>query len=159
MDDSGQNANPPRREGRTNLPRPAAHEPSATHPVTLLIVEDSPIVRERLVAMIACVPGVVIVGQAQDGHQAQQLFQQHRPDAVVLDLQLPGIGGVDLLIQFKRSHPACVVMVLTTFCFLEVRQRCINLGADYFFEKAREFERVMEVLGTLKARREAEESL
>ena len=129
------------------------------HPVTVLIVEDSPIVLDRLVALVASVRGVVIVGQARDGHQAQQLFQQHRPDAVVLDLQLPGIGGVDLLIQFKRSHPACVVMMLTTFNFQEVRQRCISLGADYFFEKAREFERVTEVLGSFKAPRGVEECL
>ena len=121
-----------------------------TRRVKVLIVEDSDFVRERLVAMIAGVPGVEIVGVARDGCQAQQLFQQDRPDAVVLDLQLPGISGVDLLLEFKRKHPTGVVMVLTTFYFAEVRQRCLALGADYCFDKATEFERVLEVLGACK---------
>jgi DNA-binding NarL/FixJ family response regulator len=114
--------------------------------VKVLIVEDSPIVRERLVALVAGVRNVVIVGQAEDGFKAQALFRQHRPDAVVLDIQLPGINGMDLLAQFKREHPACVVMVLTTYAFKEFRQRCTTLGADYFFDKSLEFERITEVL-------------
>ncbi|MEI6785002.1 MAG: response regulator transcription factor [Verrucomicrobiota bacterium] len=149
----GQHSDQVRRDERFNLPSSVAGQLSTTtHPVTVLIVEDSLVVCERLVALIAGVRGVVIVGQARDGHQAQQLFQQHRPDAVVLDIQLPGITGVDLLPQFKRQHPACVVMVLTTYSFEGLRLRCGKLGADYFFEKGREFERVAEVLGAFNAR-------
>jgi DNA-binding NarL/FixJ family response regulator len=62
---------------------------------------------------------------------------------------------MDLLAQFKREHPACVVMVLTTYAFKEFRQRCLALGADYFFDKSTEFERVTEVLGTFPPRRES----
>ena len=116
-------------------------------------MEDSLIVRERLAALIAELRNVTIVGQAGDGFQAQALFRQHRPDAVVLDIQQPGINGMDLLAQFKREHPACVVMVLTTYAFKEFRQRCLALGADYFFDKSTEFERVTEVLGTFPPRR------
>jgi DNA-binding NarL/FixJ family response regulator len=117
--------------------------------VKVLIVEDSPIVQERLVGLIADLRNVAIVGQVGDGFQAQALFRQHRPDAVVLDIQVPGINGMDLLAQFKREDPACVVMVLTTYAFKEFRQRCVALGADYFFDKAMEFERITEVLATM----------
>jgi len=103
--------------------------------------------------LIASLRNVSIVGQAEDGFQAQKLFWQHRPDAVVLDIQVPGINGLDLLAQFKKQHPACVVMVLTTYAFKEFRQRCAALGADHFFDKSTEFERVNEVLGAFQPRR------
>jgi DNA-binding NarL/FixJ family response regulator len=122
----------------------------AARAVRVLIVEDALIFRERLVALIADLSNVAIVGLAGDGFQAQALFREHRPDAIVLDIQLPGIGGMDLLVQFKREYPACVVIVLTTYAFKEFRERCMALGADHFFDKSEEFERVIEVLGTLQ---------
>jgi DNA-binding NarL/FixJ family response regulator len=152
---SGPTEGPPRRESQSIQPDPAAGEAGpAVSPVKVLIVDDSPIFRERLVALIADLRNVAIVGQAEDGFHAEELFRQHRPDAVVLDLQLPGISGLDLLAQFKREHPTCVVIVLTTYAFKEFRQRCVALGADHFFDKCTEFERVIEVLGTFQPRRE-----
>jgi YesN/AraC family two-component response regulator len=153
MSHLGPTEGPPCRGSQSIQPDPIACEAGpAASPVKVLIVEDSPIVRERLAGLIADVRNVAIIGQAGDGFQAQALFRQHRPDAVVLDIQVPGINGMDLLAQFKREHPACVVMVLTTYAFKEFRQRCVALGADYFFDKSSEFERVTEVLGTFRPR-------
>jgi CheY-like chemotaxis protein len=126
------------------------------NPVTVLIVDDSAIVRERLVALIEGLEHPIIVGQAADGFQALRLFQQHRPDAVVLDIQLPGIDGFDLLAQFKKEHPACVVMMMTTYAFIAFRQRCAALGADHFFDKSTEFERITEILEAWPPRRGSE---
>jgi DNA-binding NarL/FixJ family response regulator len=151
MSHSGKTEGPPRRESQSIQPDPTAGEANpAASLVKVLIVEDALIFRERLVALIADLRNVAIVGLAGDGFQAQALFRQHRPDAVVLDIQLPGIGGMDLLVQFKREHPTCVVIVLTTYAFKEFRERCTALGADHFFDKSAEFERVIEVLGTLQ---------
>ena len=151
MSQSGQTEGSPRRESQAIQPNPTAGEASpAAHSVKVLIVDDALIFRERLVALMADLRNVAIVGQAGDGFQAQALFRQHRPDAVVLDIQLPGISGMDLLVQFKREHPACVVIVLTTYAFKEFRDRCTVLGADHFFDKSAEFERAIEVLGTLQ---------
>ena len=153
MSHAGPAGGPPHRERQSIQPDSTACQASAaTNVVKVLIVEDSLLVRERLAAMIAEVRNVAIVGQAEDGFQAQALFRQHRPDAVVLDIQVPGINGMDLLAQFKREHPVCVVMVLTTYAFKEFRQRCVALGADYFFNKSSEFERVTEVLETFRPR-------
>jgi two-component system OmpR family response regulator len=151
---SGQTEGLPDCEGQSVHPGQAtvAMNPEASL-VKVLIVEDSPIVRERLVSLVASLRNVVIVGQVGDGFKAQALFRQHRPDAVVLDIQLPGINGMDLLAQFKHEHPACVVMVLTTYAFKEFRQRCTVLGADHFFDKSMEFERITEVLSAFPPRR------
>ena len=152
---SGPAEGPPPRERPSTQPDPptGAASPAAS-PVKVLVVEDSLIFRERLVALMAGLRNVAIVGQAGDGFQAQALFRQHRPDAVVLDIQLPGIAGMDLLMQFKQEQPSCVVIVLTTYAFKEFRQRCVALGADHFFDKSTEFERVIEVLGAFQPRRE-----
>ena len=151
MSQSGQTEGSPRRESQAIQSDLTAGEASrAAYPVKVLIVEDALIFRERLVALIADLRNVAIVGLAGDGFQAQALFRQHRPDAVVLDIQLPGVSGMDLLVEFKREHPACVVIVLTTYGFKEFRERCTALGADHFFDKSAEFERVIEVLGTLQ---------
>ena len=154
MSHAGQTDAPPPREHQFIQPDPTARAASpAASLVKVLIVEDALIVRERLAALISELSNADIVGQAGDGFQAQALFRQHRPDAVVLDIQVPGINGMDLLVQFKREHPACVVMVLTTYAFKEFRQRCVALGADHFFDKTTEFERVAEVLGAFPSRR------
>ena len=146
---------PRRREIPSSQPDSTACQASpAGSLVKVLIVEDSPIVRERLAELVGDVRNVAIVGQAADGFQAQALFRQHRPDAVVLDIQVPGINGMDLLAQFKREQPGCVVMMLTTYAFKEFRQRCTALGADHFFDKSMEFERVVEVLGAFQPRHE-----
>ena len=120
-------------------------------PVRVLLVEDSPVVRERLVALLGELANVVVIGQASDGFQALALFRQHHPDTVVLDIQLPGINGFDLLARFKEENPECLVIVLTTYPFMEFRQHCIALKADHFFDKSTEFEQVAAVLGRWEA--------
>jgi YesN/AraC family two-component response regulator len=153
MSPSGQTEGPPWHHSQFIQPdRTPCEARPAARPVTVLIVEDSLIVRKRLAALIAGLSNVTVVGQAEDGFQAQALFRQHRPDVVVLDIQVPGINGLDLLAQFKREHPASVVIVLTTYAFKEFRQRCLALGADCFFDKSAEFEQVIELLGAFQPR-------
>jgi DNA-binding NarL/FixJ family response regulator len=115
-----------------------------------MIVENSEVVRTRLVELIARVPNVTIAALAENGLQAMALFAEHHPDVVVLDIELPGINGLKLLELMKREQPVCLVIVLTTYTFKELRQRCAALGADYFFDKPTEFERVADVLGALQ---------
>lgn len=119
----------------------------------MLVVEDSSIVRERLVALIGeRVPAAMPVVQTEDGHEALRLFRHHRPDAVVLDLQLPGLSGLDLIEHFRRDHPSCVLVVLTNHSSAAFRQRCADLGTDYFFDKTAEFDCVPDVLAGISQR-------
>ena len=119
---------------------------NAARRVKLLVVEDSFIVRQRLGALIERIASVDLVGSAEDGTQGLEMFRALQPEAVALDLQLPGLNGFDLLALIKRERPDCLVMVLTTYAEDVCREQCIRLGADYFFNKSSEFERVIEVL-------------
>ena len=119
--------------------------------VRVMLVEDSLPVRERLRSLLEESGTVVIVAEASTVDGAIMLFRQQQPDAVVLDLNLTdGNGGV-VLTTIKRLRPACVVLVLTNFAIPGCREACLKLGADYFFDKFHEFERVPEVLATLKS--------
>lgn len=117
------------------------------HQLRVLLIEDSPIIRSRLVEALSEIPNVEVTGQAENESDALVLLRQHKWDAVVLDLQLRGGTGLGVLkgIGGTRS-PGAKVIVFTNYAFPQYRDRSLSLGADYFFDKAREFHRVREVL-------------
>ena len=122
------------------------------HAVRVLLVEDSLPVRSRIRSLIEEFGPVEIVGETGTTAGALALFHEHAPDAVVLDLNLAGDDGCAVLVEIKRTRPACVVIVLTSFATPECRHLCERLGADHFFNKFMEFERVPEVLAQLRLR-------
>jgi DNA-binding NarL/FixJ family response regulator len=112
----------------------------------VFIVDDSPVVRDRLVAMISELPSVEVVGQADIAFEAIDSIRQLRPSVVVLDISMPGGSGMYVLESIKKEKPGPTVIMLTNFANDQYRQKCLQLGADYFFDKTTEFERVTEVL-------------
>lgn len=127
---------------------------SPATPVRVVLVEDSPLLRERLAETLA-VPGrVEIVAHADGETAALERLRATEWDAVVLDLQLRQGTGIGVLRSLRASRPAgVVVIVLTNYAIPRLREHSLALGADYFFEKARDFNRVREVLEALAAAR------
>ncbi len=113
------------------------------------IVDDSIVVRERLVEILAQHEGIEIAWQAGDVPEAQTAFARHAPDAIILDIHLPNGSGIDVLKAIKQSAPSTVVIMLTNYPVQILRQRCVELGADAFFDKSTEFYRVLEILRAL----------
>ena len=109
----------------------------------LLIADDSPVIRERLIALLNDLDGVEIVGQAGDARMACDLAQKLKPDATILDVQMPRGSGIDVLRDLKKDNPSAVVVMLTNFVGNENRKMCIERGADYVFDKAFEFEKAV----------------
>jgi DNA-binding NarL/FixJ family response regulator len=121
-------------------------------PLRVLLVEDSPLIRERLAESIAEPGRIEIVGQADSEQAANGMLNAAPWDAMVLDLQLrhgTGLGVLRALIS--KRPPNTKVIVLTNYAFPQYRAKSMALGADYFFDKAREYHRVREVLETLAA--------
>ena len=112
----------------------------------LLIVDDSEIVRERLKAMLSEVPNVETVDLAKDQHEARELVGKLNPDVVILDIQMPGGSGIDLLREIKKRKQPPLAIVLTNQSYPQYQRVCINAGADFFFDKSTEFDKVAEVL-------------
>lgn len=107
-------------------------------------MDDSPAVRARLVAMLAEVPGAQ-VGEATGAEEALELIIRTRPKLVVLDLHLPGRNGLELLPDIKSLPLPPVVVVLTSHPTAYHERQCIARGADFFFDKSRDFARVVEI--------------
>lgn len=120
-------------------------------PKRILIVDDSRIVRERLLAMISELPGVEVIGEADIAFEAISAIRRLKPDLVVLDISMPGGSGIYVLETIKRELPTPVVVMLTNFYNDAYRQKCLQLGVDHFFDKSTEFEKVLDVIRGLDA--------
>ena len=119
----------------------------------VVLVDDSSLFRERIAALISGLPGVEIVGQAPDALTGLAFAQALLPDVMVLDIGLPGSSGIELLKAVKiRSQPPLVVM-LTNHNVRQLRDKCFELGAEFYFYKPDEFEKAVEVCRDLAERR------
>jgi DNA-binding NarL/FixJ family response regulator len=112
----------------------------------VFVVDDSTIVRERLITLLAEVPNVTIAGEAEMARDAISGIQSKRPDIVVLDISMPGGSGMKVLEAVKKDRPAPMVIMLTNFDHPQYRNRCMQLGADHFLDKSSNFERVIEIV-------------
>jgi DNA-binding NarL/FixJ family response regulator len=112
----------------------------------VLIVDDSKQVRERLISLLSDYPEIRIVGQSGNGKEAMNALDDQKPDTVILDIRLPGRSGIQLLGDIKAAQPEVTVIMLTNYDFDQYRKQCLQMGADYFFNKTLEFEKVVNVL-------------
>lgn len=117
----------------------------------VVIVEDSVIIRARLAEALSEIPNIEIVGQAETEADAVSLLRKCEWDAAVLDLQLKQGTGLGVLKTVGTSDRPlhAKIIVFTNYAFPQYRERSMLLGADFFFDKAREFHRVSEVLAEL----------
>jgi two-component system response regulator DevR len=114
--------------------------------MNLFIVEDSIPVRERHVRTIADLPGLDIVGTAEDVGAAIDGLTNAAPDALILDLQLPSGSGLQVLRAVRERMPRVRVIVMTNFAAEPYRKAAMAAGAEVFLDKSAEFGRVRDIL-------------
>ena len=117
--------------------------------MNVFIVEDSASIRERLVAMLGDMEGVAVVGEADTPRAALEGILRTQPDSVLLDIQLNGGSGLDVLREAHPQVPATVFIVLTNYPTPQYRRICMEAGAAYFFDKSSEIAKVREVIAGL----------
>jgi DNA-binding NarL/FixJ family response regulator len=115
----------------------------------VIIADDSQVVVERLADLLRDVPGVELVGQAGDVPGTIRCIQQMKPDAVILDLQMPGGSGLDVLRAIRPDHPAVQVLICTNYAYPQYREECLAGGASYVLDKSAEFEKIPTILREL----------
>ncbi len=115
----------------------------------VLIVDDSRLVRERLVELLADVTNVEIVGEAATAADGIAALTALHPDFVILDLKLPDGDGLAVLNAAKHLDHAPVVAMLTNYPLPQFRKRCFDAGADFFWDKSRDFRRIPAALERL----------
>jgi len=118
----------------------------------IFLVEDSPLVRDRLLEMIESVPGAKVVGIASRADEAVRGILATRPDVVVLDVNLAQGTGIDVLRELRLEAPRIDVYMLSAYASSPYRQLAKRLGARDFFDKTTEFARVKDVVAARAAR-------
>ncbi len=100
-----------------------------------MLVDDHPAFRKGMAALIESEPGLEVVGQTGDGGEALELYRQKKPDIVLMDLRLPGLGGVEATMAIRKEFPDARIIVLTTFDTDEDIYRAVQSGAKSYLLK------------------------
>ncbi len=119
----------------------------------VFLVEDSIMIRQRLERILSRVVGLEIVGGAGQPDAALEAILRLRPNIVLLDIQLLGGEGLQVLQGIKNQVPRPIVIVLTNYPSPEFRNKYLHSGADYFLDKSTEFHKLAPLCTELMKRR------
>jgi DNA-binding NarL/FixJ family response regulator len=121
--------------------------------IRVLVIEDHPVVRQGLVALLANAPGIEVVGSAADGLEGMHVFRSVRPDVTLIDLKMPRLGGVEAIQRMRQEWPDARFIVLTTFDGDEDIYRSMQAGAKAYLLKGMEVEELLAAIRTVHAGR------
>jgi len=119
---------------------------SSISPIRVFSVDDHPLLREGIAALVNSQPDMDLVGQAATGAEAIQLFKEQVPDVTLLDLRLPDISGIDVLIAIRTQFPEARIIMLTTFEGDVEIQRALQAGARGYLLKNMPPSELLEVI-------------
>ena len=105
------------------------------HSIRVLCVDDHPIVRQGIAMLLSVEPDMTLAAEASNGREAIQQFRAHRPDVTLMDLQMPGMGGLDAIGAIRAEFPDARIIVLTTYVGDAQAQRALQAGARGYLLK------------------------
>ena len=119
--------------------------------IRVLCVDDHPLLREGIAAIINSQPDMVLIADASNGTEAIQKFKEHRPDVTLMDLRLPDINGVDSLMAIRADAPDARIIMLSTFEGDVEIQRALQAGARAYLLKNMPPKELVEVIRQVHA--------
>jgi DNA-binding NarL/FixJ family response regulator len=109
---------------------------STTPRIRVFCVDDHPLMREGIAAVIRNESDMQLVAEASTGHEAIQGFREHQPDVTLMDVRMPDMGGIDALLAIRTEFPNVRVIMLTTFEGDAEIQRALEAGAQGYMLKS-----------------------
>jgi two-component system NarL family response regulator len=121
------------------------------HVIRVIIVDDHPVVRFGLAAIIGLQPDMVVVAEAASGEEACKICSRQPADVVLMDLRLPGLGGAEAIRIIRKAHPKLRFIVLTTYDGDEDIHRALEAGAQAYLLKAMSHHELANAIRTVHA--------
>jgi DNA-binding NarL/FixJ family response regulator len=115
----------------------------------ILIVDDSELLRDRLRDSLMAVKDVEIVGEATNGIEAMEIIKDKNPDFIILDIRMPEMNGITVLEKMKEQGSKSKICIFTNYPYSQYKQKCIEEGADYFFDKNQDFKEIINLIAEL----------
>lgn len=103
--------------------------------IRVILADDHPLIRAGLANLIEDIGGFAIVAQAGDGLEALALAEEHRPDLMLMDIQMPILSGLDCLARLKETHPEIKILMLSMHADADYVRRALDLGARGYLMK------------------------
>ena len=119
--------------------------------INVLVVDDHPLMRVGIAAIIDARPGMTTVAQAGSGEEAVELYERHLPDITMMDLRLPRMSGVHTIRSIRRTHPQARFVVLTTYEGDEDIHQALEAGAQGYIIKGMPYDTLIDALERVHA--------
>lgn len=114
--------------------------------MTIVIADDSLLLRDRIKDLLKSYQNVTVVGEAENGAEALKLIREKEPDLAILDVRMPEMNGIEVLKKVRELGLKAKVCILTNYPYKQYRERCLLEGANYFFDKNLAIEELKEVI-------------
>ena len=124
---------------------------NAQRPIRVMIVDDHPLLREGVAAVIEGLPDMLLVAEATDGQEAIARFREYRPDVTLMDLRMPGMDGIAAIAAIRREFPDAHIAVLTTYQGDVQALRAFKAGASGYLLKSSLRKDLVETIRALHA--------
>lgn len=108
----------------------------------VVIADDSFLIRERLQEMLGKFNQVEVVGSLKNGAEALKALQTLKPELAIIDIKMPGLSGLEILTEIRKENKALIFVILTLYSTDYYQQMALDGGADFFFSKVDDFEKV-----------------